>query len=252
MFILYIACSPNIDPKEPLPLIGDADVYSDNLGDSVSWINPDIKSNYDDGKKVMEQAFTTKTGLGPTFNADSCAGCHQMPVAGGSAPRYRDLWLIKTERWDGALINAGTNGLSPVRNLYATPPTFHIPEDPETVLYARRNAPAGFGVGLFAFIEDETILANSDINDEDNDGISGRANFEQGRVGRFGYKSQAFSLESFNRGAMFNQMGITSNPIYYSFLENPDGGLASLFVPTKNNTHEKFPWFDITNEIRRC
>ena len=53
---------------------------------------------------------------------------------------------------------------------------------------------------------------------------SARANFEKGEVGRFGYKSQAASLESFNRGAIFNQMGITSDPLFYEFLELQDSG----------------------------
>ena len=142
----------------------------------------------------MEQAFTTKNGLGPTFNADSCAGCHQAPVSGGSAPRYRDLWLIKTERWDGALIMQERMAYLPVRNLYANPPTFHIPEDPETVLYARRNAPPGFGVGLFAFIEDETSWRIQILMMKIMMEYPAEANFEQGRVGRFGYKSQAFFI----------------------------------------------------------
>ena len=240
MIYLLISCTRQIDTKNPLPLIEDADVYADQLGEAVSWISEDIRVNYNHGRDVMKHDFSTKEGLGPTFNADSCAGCHQMPVAGGSAPKYRDLWLIKKMRWDGAMIDVGTNGESPVRNLYTIPPTFHTPEDPDTVLYARRNAPPGFGVGLFAFIEDETIIANADINDDDNDGISGKPNFEQGRVGRFGYKSQAFTLESFNRGAIFNQMGITSNPIYYSFLENPTGGLASLLLPSSREQNQHF------------
>ena len=80
------------------------------------------------------------------------------------------------------MINAGTNGLSPVRNLYANPPTFHISEDPETVLYARRNAPPGFGVGLFAFIEDERILANSDIDDEDNDDVKEKSRGDKKKI----------------------------------------------------------------------
>ena len=197
--IWFFACS-GVD-KVAEETVLDADVYADELGDSVPWIPAELQDSYARGQKVMSRAFFQQDGLGPFFNADSCASCHQAPVAGGSAPRYRDLWLVKKERWDGALEPVGTNGISPVRNFYATAPVFHIPEDPDTSVYARRNTPPGFGVGLFAFIPDDVILANADPEDENGDGISGRANFEQGQVGRFGYKAQAATLESFNRGA---------------------------------------------------
>ena len=233
-FLCFLSCQIS-SQRNPLPLESDADVYTDFLGEPVSWIDDSVKEKYYLGQKVMNHAFSSSEGLGPTFNADSCSSCHQKPVAGGSAPRYRDFWLVKTERWDGVLIDAGTNNESPVRNLYATSPSFHIPESKDTILYARRNAPPMFGIGILAFIEDETIIANADVNDEDGDGISGKANFEHGRVGKFGYKSQAFTLESFNRGALFNQMGITSNPLFYSFLENPNGGVTALLTPTKHS-----------------
>ena len=217
-----------------------ADIYPNVLGDAVPFMDASLLESYENGKNIMQHAFATDQGLGPTFNADSCASCHQKPISGGSAPRYRDFWLVKAERWDGALVNAGSNGQSPVRNLYATPPTYHasiyaIPADgsqaPDIALYARRNTPSMFGIGLFAFIADTDILANIDPDDIDGDGISGRANYEKGSVGRFGYKSQAATLESFNRGAMFNQMGITSDPLFYEFLEWQEFNAASSVRP---------------------
>jgi CxxC motif-containing protein (DUF1111 family) len=217
MILLLIACTGE---KVPIDIMTpDADIYVEELGDAVSWLPSEFRENYDRGQVLMADAISTDQGLGPFFNADSCASCHQAPVSGGSAPRYRDLWLIKKERWDGALESAGTNETSPVRSLYAKPPLYHVPEDIDTVIYARRNTPPMFGVGLFAFIDDEIILANADPNDMNEDGISGRTNFEQGQVGRFGYKSQAATLESFNRGALFNQMGVTTDPLFFTFPE---------------------------------
>ena len=235
MFFLSLLSCRISSQRNPLPIDSDADVYTDLLGEPVSWIDVSLKDKYRLGQEVMNHTFSSGEGLGPTFNADSCVSCHQKPVAGGSAPRYRDFWLVKTERWNGTLIDAGTNHESPVRNFYAIGSSFHIPESKDTILYARRNAPSMFGVGLFAFIEDEIIIANADVNDEDGDGISGKVNFEHGRVGKFGYKSQAFTLESFNRGALFNQMGITSNPLFYSFLENPNGGVTAFLKPKRNS-----------------
>ena len=218
MILLFISCQ---DPKIPVepneePL---ADVFVDTLGEPVPFLGGELLERFYRGAEVMERAFHSDNGLGPTFNADSCASCHQGPVAGGSGPKYRDLWLVKEERWDGALINAGTNGASPVRNLYTLAPIFHTKVSQEVDFYAKRNTPSGFGVGLFAFIDEDALLASADSDDSDGDGISGRVNYEQGLLGRFGYKSQAATMESFNRGAMFNQMGITTDPLFYEFPE---------------------------------
>ena len=233
--------------KEPLDLpeskINTADIYQDILGEPIPSMHPDLLESYYRGQEMMERVFTTENGLGPTFNADSCASCHQQPVAGGSAPRYRDFWLVQSQRWDGALEAAGSNGASPVRNLYSIPPHYHTAPTDEVAQYARRNTPPMFGVGLFAFVLDEDILANIDPNDEDGNGISGRANYEKGAVGRFGYKSQAATLESFNRGAMFNQMGITSDPLFYEFreiLEYNAAGWNHLVHP--NSLYPQFIW----------
>ncbi len=201
--------------------VADVFVPVDQLGDPAPAMPADLAELYERGREVMEQPFTPSGGLGPTFNSDSCEGCHQFPVAGGSGPRYRDFWLVKAERWDGAMEDVGSNGQSPVRNMYALHPEGHVAEPEDTSLYARRSAPSGLGVGLMEFIPDHAIEALVDADDADGDGISGRANYEQNRVGRFGYKSQASSMESFNRGAMLNQMGLTSNPLFYSHPGSP-------------------------------
>lgn len=195
--------------------------WTDEPGGAALLMDPAFQASFDRGREVMQRAFQPSTGLGPTFNADSCASCHQAPVAGGSGPRYRDFWLVFDERFDGSLQPVGTNGDSAVRDLYALSPSFHLAEPSDTAVYARRQAPSGLGVGLFAFVSDDDILANEDVLDADGDGISGRANFEQRRVGRFGVKAQAATLESFNRGKMFNHMGVTSDPLFYDIPGSP-------------------------------
>ncbi len=226
LLLLVGACNPGKqrDPLDPRPNPEeDAAIFVDarDLGSPIPGLSATVVDRFERGREVSARAFRTDEGLGPSFNADSCASCHQFPVNGGSAPRYRDFFLVRTERWDGALEDAGTNGESPVRNLYATFPTCHLPEPVESVVVARRNAPSTFGIGLLAFVPDEVILENADPSDRDGDGISGRPNYEQGRVGRFGYKSQAANMESFNRGAIFNQMGITTNPVFVTYPEEP-------------------------------
>ena len=49
---------------------------------------------------------------------------------------------------------------------------------------AQRNTIPMFGIGMFEFISNATIIANSDPDDLDVDGISGRYNTDFGGVGR--------------------------------------------------------------------
>ena len=80
------------------------------------------------------------------------------------------------------------------------------------VVVAQRNAIPIFGTGLFEFVDNQTILSNSDPFDLDGDGISGRPNYDFGDLGRFGVKAQSNNVERFTRPPLFNQMGITSDP----------------------------------------
>jgi CxxC motif-containing protein (DUF1111 family) len=120
------------------------------------------------------------------------------------------------------------NGLDGFRPVIPSAP-YGPDEDPVRV--SQRNAPPFFGVGLFEFISDDTITDNADPNDLNDDGISGRYNTDGlGNVGRFGFKLQANFIEAFIRGAAFNQMGITTDPV-----DGADGivSLAMLQVATE-------------------
>ena len=90
----------------------------------------------------------------------------------------------------------------------ARPP---VPTD--TVIIAQRNPIPFFGAGVMAEITDAEILSREDPDDADGDGISGRANFDRGFVGRFGRKAQTGSIEAFIRGPLFNHAGITTAPL---------------------------------------
>ena len=47
------------------------------------------RASFERGKQVAEHRFTAAEGLGPSFNVSFCGACHERPVIGGSAPRYR-------------------------------------------------------------------------------------------------------------------------------------------------------------------
>ncbi|MCG6201204.1 thiol oxidoreductase [Psychromonas antarctica] len=86
----------------------------------------------------------------------------------------------------------------------------------DTVLSAR-VAPPMIGLGLLALIDKENILTQQDIEDSNQDGISGKANQvwskkeQQVMLGRFGWKAGQPSLRQQTAAAFLGDMGITSD-----------------------------------------
>jgi CxxC motif-containing protein (DUF1111 family) len=217
--------------------VKEADVVAD-FGEPIPGLSAGELLAFRRGKEVFERRFDRTDGLGPHFNAVSCRSCHEDPVSGGSAKRYRDFFLAGRTNPDGTVSkvvpdcteknaaeardelclpslvipNYGPRGTiaAPVAAGVEHPP---IPEEADVV--ARRNAPPLFGVGLFRLVSDAEILSRADPDDTITpDGISGRVNIvptEENAIGRFGYKCQTASIEAFNRGAFNNQLGITSD-----------------------------------------
>ena len=161
---------------------------------------------------------TAEEGLGPAFNAASCAVCHNVPAIGGVEPRvsrcapaYRDA--------HGRFGRCGADGtpLDTLFHLFSTPTHGCQPVlPPEANVIARRMPIPLFGAGLVEAIADETLLALEDPDDRNGDGISGRAaivvDLATGgpRVGRFGWKAQHATLRTFSADAYRNEMGITN------------------------------------------
>ena len=223
---LYLGGS---QPEAPFPDCGEdpsadalnCDSYAlCNLGDAIGGLTQEELDSFVRGRVVMTRSFTPEEGLGPFYNTTSCSACHSTPVAGGSSPVYRNFFLV----------GIGFPGSqTPIPGL----PSMALPSyaqidgnrpsipDPQVVglpvTAAHRNGPPFFGVGLFEFVSNEEIFSRSDPDDQDLDGISGRFNTDgAGNMGRFGFKLQANFVEAFIRGAMRNQMGITSDPVFGS------------------------------------
>lgn len=86
----------------------------------------------------------------------------------------------------------------------------------KNVSITNRLAPALVGLGLLEKITDEQILENEDINDTNQDGISGKANIvyspqnKDFRVGRYTYKASAASVLEQSGAAANNDMSLTN------------------------------------------
>ncbi|WP_227500218.1 di-heme oxidoredictase family protein [Marinobacter nanhaiticus] len=100
-------------------------------------------------------------------------------------------------------------------------PVYHIDNAnygplPQDLLVSPRVAPPMIGLGLIAAIPEETILARADAEDNDGDGLSGRANRVWDKaagktvLGRFGWKAGEPSVLQQSMGAFSGDMGLTS------------------------------------------
>jgi CxxC motif-containing protein (DUF1111 family) len=194
-----------------------------NPGDPLPGITPTEFSEFRLGLDDFTEVETAEDGLGPAFNATSCAACHNVPAIGGTSlvvetrAAYRDT--------AGAFGGLDPDG-NTLMHLFSVPPHLCQPVIPDDVNVVARRAPiAVFGAGLVEAIPDEAILEREDPFDRNGDGVRGRAAIVvdiasgQRRVGRFGWKAQQATLLAFSGDAYRNEMGITNDlfPREYAF-----------------------------------
>jgi CxxC motif-containing protein (DUF1111 family) len=199
---------------------------------------------------------TNTQGLGPLFNAKSCFDCHIQNGRGTPPAKPRDVLESSLVRFSvpGADPNGGPNPI-PVygdqlqdKGIEGVPPEA-IPEVrwhdavkgkfadgtryslraptvkltnpaygalPKDMLISFRVSNPVIGVGLLESIPESTLIALSDENDTDSDGISGRMNVvfdmatKERKAGRFGWKANNASLRHQNATASLSDMGLSS------------------------------------------
>jgi CxxC motif-containing protein (DUF1111 family) len=188
------------------------------FGDPLPGLLPAEFERFRVGLEDFLEVETAEEGLGPAFNAASCAVCHNVPAIGGvslvsevrAAYREPDGTIRPLRAADGTALDT-------LFHLFSTPTHACQPALPaEANIISRRIPIPTFGAGLVEAIPDETLLALADPDDRDGDGISGRAAIVvdvgtgDRRVGRFGWKAQHATLRAFSADAYRNEMGITN------------------------------------------
>jgi len=184
-------------------------------GDPLPGISASDFSEFRHGLSDFLEVETVEDGLGPAFNATSCAVCHNVPAIGGGGiitemrAAYREP--------DGTFRALAPDGET-LMHLFSTPShtcQAIVPEEMNVV--ARRIPFPLFGAGLVEAIPDETLIALEDPLDRNRDGVRGRAAIVKDlatgrmRVGRFGWKAQHATLLAFGADAYRNEMGITND-----------------------------------------
>jgi len=164
---------------------------------------------FDHVKGVFEEVDDAAKGLGPVYNAQSCAECHQNPTTGGISQITelrvgRFLGGVFTDRPGGSLINDR-----------ATDTLVQERADSADTVRSFRTTLNTLGDGFVEAIADATFTT---IRNAQPPALRGQiimvpvveAPAETKRVGRFGWKNQHGSLVSFSGDAYLNEQGITN------------------------------------------
>jgi CxxC motif-containing protein (DUF1111 family) len=182
-------------------------------------------------REVFDEVESVEDGLGPLYNAQSCRECHQDPTSGGASQitelRVGHLGPDGRFRNPAIPIARGTEivtGRTLVNDRAICPngafPDTEIHERvPETEkIRTTRISLNLLGDGFVEAVADQTLLDLAREQCRRSGGtICGQAlrvpiveaPGETG-IGRFGWKDQHASLQSFSADAYLNEMGITS------------------------------------------
>lgn len=219
------------------------DLPADNtlLDGPLADLTPTQNRQFLSGDEHFSQHFTQATGLGPLFNATSCASCHPGDGRGHPEFAFTRFGLPSPDGSFDPLQHLG----GPQLQDRALPG--HTPETLPTrsgLTHTRLIAPPVTGLGLLEHIPAQTLLDLADPDDLNQDNISGRIHYipaqttldqlaattntpitPQGYIGRFGRKATHINLMHQAAAAYLNDMGITST-IFPQDLHNPSQGPA--------------------------
>ena len=218
VFLLLIALITILVACEKLlPGIPGGDTILDGPVDGLS---PEQKKMFLRGDVAFNnEIFTDASGLGPLFVANSCGSCHA-----GDGKGHPFTTLTRFGQSDTTsnqflhlggpqLQNRGVIGIQPEKI-------------PAGAAFTSFTPPANTGLGFLEAVSDATLLALSDENDSNNDGISGRPNWilvpqyaafrpstisRNGKyIGRFGKKAAVYDLLQQTVNAYNQDMGVNS------------------------------------------
>lgn len=166
-----------------------------------------------------DEVFTRTTGLGPVFVATSCGSCH---LGEGKGHPFTTLTRFgQTDSTGNRFLHLGGPQLQD-RAL----PGFAPETIPAGATFSRFLPPANSGLGFIELVPDADILAMSDPNDSNGDGIKGVPNWNDvpgyvtlrpnaavrnGKyICRFGKKASVYNLLQQTVNAYNQDIGITS------------------------------------------
>lgn len=165
-------------------------------------LSAEAKAAFDRGAAAFAREYAPPSGLGPYFNAASCATCHNLPTTGGVGPDSIQVQVLfhKPTDFVGVLQSQHIAGRQPL-------------PVPTGGIIDRRRGPPLYGLGLLEQVTDDEMRANCDPDDKDGDGVRGHVNVNphyDGRPGKFGLQAHTSSIRDFIGNALAGEMGITN------------------------------------------
>ncbi len=181
------------------------------MGEAVAGLTAGDQDRFTVGRLKFAEILEEPAGLGPAFNQNTCAACHNQGGLGGtgSITVTRFGFAHKGGFDDLAQFGGSLLQFSSIGGCAEDVP-------PEANIVALRQTTSTFGAGLIEAIDDADLLFYANTPPP---GVSGRAHmvgaFEDPngaplRVGRFGWKSQVATVLTFSADASLNEMGLTN------------------------------------------
>jgi len=169
----------------------------------------ETQTQMDLDRAVFEEREQIADGLGPLYNAQSCAECHQNPVTGATS----QITELRKGRFDGFTFTDPPGGS--LNNDRAIDASIQERVAGADNVIALRSSLNTVGDGFIEALPD-TFFTNTQAAQPS--GMKGQiihvpvneATAGTTRIARFGWKNQHASLLSFSADAYLNEMGITS------------------------------------------
>lgn len=194
---------------------------------------------------------TARDGLGPFLNANSCSTCHLLDGRGKPDTKEGLLFRLSVIGGDthgapmpdsiygGQLSTSSIQNVTPegdvtisyseTTNAFSDGETYSLRKPiysfstlnygnlEATSLFSPRVGSQVYGLGLLEIIPESAITSNTDENDSNNDGVSGKANYvwdkttSKTQLGRFGWKANQPNLLQQTADAFNGDIGITTS-----------------------------------------
>src|SRR5262245_46493502 len=170
------------------------------------------QTEFDELLDTFSEIEDAADGLGPTFNEKGCVTCHSIGAVGGPglnletrAGTLQNGQFV--EHAGGSLVHDQVLGTCQQLQEHVGP----------NELSTKRASLSTLGDGFIEAIPDQALIAIARLQPIDMRGtvievpILEAKSSSVKRVGRFGWKNQHASLESFSADAYLNEMGVTSD-----------------------------------------
>jgi CxxC motif-containing protein (DUF1111 family) len=209
------------------------------LTTDLNQLTDDLSNGFSDEFDAVKDAFqevdAIDEGLGPCYNSDSCAQCHQSPDIGGAS----QIGEFRAGHLDGAgnFVDAPGGSLINDRALAAAIQERVSSADPVRTFRVTLGL---FGDGFVEALANATLQNNVAAQPAGQRGTLINVPVAeapgQTRIGRFGWKDQQPSLLSFSGDAYLNEMGITNRLFPTENTSNGNSIAAFDTVPDPEDT----------------